>query len=443
MRSGIAASAALLFCAPVFAQTFTKCNPLQQTCPADTALGKSITADFTSESSDFSGSGGGITYGADGASLTVASQGQAPTLESKWYLMFGKVEVSLKAAPGTGIVSSFVMQSDDLDEIDLEWLGGDAAQVQSNYFGKGITGGYDRGAFHPDPTSQSAFTTYTIDWTPDQVVWQINGQTVRVLTSAQAGNQFPQTPMQIKIGAWAGGDPSNAPGTISWAGGQTDYSAGPFTMVVKSVTATDYSTGTQYKYGDNSGSWQSIQAVGGSVNSGGSSSGVSTANVPAVSSTSGQPVPFEGTHAQPSSTYVTPGVYPWVGETSTATGAAASCYTGRPDGWTCSDTGKVLPPSSAVRSHPASTSSPSRASPSGAASSGADDRSTITGTPGPTNTKGAAVSTGPAPSTLQTTAPSSVIAAAPSAFTGAAMTMSADRMVAALGAVAGGLALFL
>lgn len=53
--------------------------------------------------------------------------------------MFGKVEVVLKAAPGAGIVSSFVMQSDDLDEIDWEWLGSDPDEVQSNFFGKGMT----------------------------------------------------------------------------------------------------------------------------------------------------------------------------------------------------------------------------------------------------------------------------------------------------------------
>jgi beta-glucanase (GH16 family) len=55
-------------------------------------------------------------------------------LTSKWYIMFGKVEISVKAAPGAGIVSSFVLQSDTLDEIDWEWLGADPDEVQSNYF---------------------------------------------------------------------------------------------------------------------------------------------------------------------------------------------------------------------------------------------------------------------------------------------------------------------
>ena len=129
--------------------------------------------------------------------------------------MFGHVDVWLKVAPGTGIVSTLVLISDDLDEIDYEWLGADNTQVQSNYFSKGQTTTYNRGAFHPNPNNEDSFIKYSIDWTADQIVWQINGVTVRALTQANTGSQgYPQTPMQVKIGAWSAGDPSNAPGTI-------------------------------------------------------------------------------------------------------------------------------------------------------------------------------------------------------------------------------------
>lgn len=121
----------------------------------------------------------------------------------------------MKTAPGAGIVSSAVLISDDLDEIDWEWLGADNAQVQSNYFGKGQTTTYNRGAFHSNPNNQGEFHKYTIDWTSNQVVWQIDGVTVRTLEPQNAQGQYPQTPMQIKIGTWAGGDPNyNAPGTV-------------------------------------------------------------------------------------------------------------------------------------------------------------------------------------------------------------------------------------
>jgi hypothetical protein len=49
----------------------------------------------------------------------MTSDGLAKTIISNNYIFFGKVEITLKAANGTGVVSSFVMESDDLDEIDL------------------------------------------------------------------------------------------------------------------------------------------------------------------------------------------------------------------------------------------------------------------------------------------------------------------------------------
>ena len=129
--------------------------------------------------------------------------------------MFGHVDFVVKAAPGAGIVSSAVLQSDDLDEIDWEWLGGDDQQVQSNFFGKGQTTNFNRGAFHPAPGNHDGFTTYSIDWTAAQVVWSINGNAVRSLSSSDTnGYPYPQTPMMVKVGAWSGGDPSNPPGTV-------------------------------------------------------------------------------------------------------------------------------------------------------------------------------------------------------------------------------------
>lgn len=171
--------------------------------------------DLTKGPSDLFNGQGNPTYDSNGVSFTVAKQGDAPQINSKFYIMFGKLEVSLKAATGAGIVSSVVLQSDVLDEIDWEWLGANPSEVQTNYFGKGQTTTYNRGAWHPDPNSQSTFKTYTIDWTADQIVWQIGGQTIRALRRQDAAaGQYPQTPMQVKIGAWSGGDPSNAPGTI-------------------------------------------------------------------------------------------------------------------------------------------------------------------------------------------------------------------------------------
>ncbi|PBP16658.1 hypothetical protein BUE80_DR012541 [Diplocarpon rosae] len=346
--SGLALVAGL--CELAAAQTFSACNPLYSTgCPVNTALGKAISVDFTQGSVDSFAASGNPTYDSSGAHFTVAKSGDAPQLTSIFYIMFGKVQVRMKAAPGAGIVSSLVLQSDTLDEIDMEWLGADGTEVQTNYFGKGQVTTYNRGAFNPAPQNQDEFITYTIEWTSEQIIWSVGNDVVRVLTPASAeANQYPQSPMQIKFGAWAGGDPSNPAGTIAWARGPTDYTKGPFTMTVQSVAVTDYSTGTQYRYGDTSGSWESIEAVGGEVNGniGAAGSTVATADIPAV--TSASPSIPAGIGGDRGSTATQTG-WPWVATTTLATTTqAVTTPAGLPDGWIITSSGKIMPANSAA-----------------------------------------------------------------------------------------------
>lgn len=353
--SRILASWSLLV-AVITAQTYSNCNPLTGTgCPADSALGTSVSIDFTQgASSSFTAQGNSITYGSGGASFTISQSGDAPQLTSRWYIMFGQVSVVLKAAPGAGIVSSFVLQSDDLDEIDWEWLGADSSEVQTNYFGKGDTTTYNRGAFQSDPANQSGFQKYTIEWTSQQITWYINGSPIRTLTPATAEtNQYPQTPMMIKVGAWSGGDPSNSAGTIAWARGPTNYANGPFTMQVSSISVDDYSTGTSYSYNGESGNWTSIVAAGGAVYGGGPKVDPSS-SAPAITSTAtGAPMPFQGTH-KTDTIVTTPSIYPWVPLPSTSGESTSVTYTnypGLPSGWTVNSQGKVVPPSAAATAY--------------------------------------------------------------------------------------------
>ena len=332
----IATITSLLFAQPSIQQTYTKCDPLQQSCAADPALGRSVFIDFTKGSSNEFTNEGNPTFSSNGAAFTVSAGGDAPQVQSNWYIMFGKYDVVMKAAPGVGIVSSLVLQSDDLDEIDWEWVGGSNDQVQTNYFGKGQTTTYDRGTTVNVDNSQGEWHTYSVEWTSEQIVWSIDGSAVRTLAAGDADpGQYPQTPCQLRIGSWSGGDPSNAPGTITWAGGPTDYSAGPFTMYVKSVSVTDYSTGSEYKYGDQSGDWTSIESTGGRVNG----------NV------GGDAAPSP-TSAVPFSPSATVSAFYQPSDSATLT---YTTYPGLPSGWTVNPTsGKVVPPSSAapVSKHP-------------------------------------------------------------------------------------------
>ncbi|EPS41502.1 hypothetical protein H072_4646 [Dactylellina haptotyla CBS 200.50] len=262
-------SSIVFFATAALAQTWTSCNPLEKTCPCNPGLGTTYSFDFTQQKASPIFPPDNyvkVDYKSDGVHLAVAKKGDAPTLSSTKYILGGRLDAVLKIAPGKGIVSSLVFQSADLDEIDFEWIGSKPLEAQSNYFGKGNTETYNRGATHPVSDAAQNFHKYSIDWTRDAITWYIDDVAVRTLTPAQSktlynsDNYYPQTPMQIKIGAWAAGDPSNQPGVIEWSDGPINYSAGPFNMVIQSITLTDYSKGaTEYCYGDKTGSWDSIK----------------------------------------------------------------------------------------------------------------------------------------------------------------------------------------
>ncbi|KAK9440711.1 glycoside hydrolase family 16 protein [Metarhizium brunneum] len=285
-------------------QTFTKCSPLVKECPADPAFGGKSDCDFTKGAcSIFSeAEGTKLSYKGNGAVFTIQTETNAPTIETGKYIFFGRVDVVMQAAPGAGIITSAVLQSDDLDEIDWEFVGSDNAQVQTNYFSKGDTTTYDRGKYHPIGNPTGSFHTYTVEWTSKQVNWMIDGQSVRVLDAATVGAKFPQTPMQIKLGTWCAGGKNSPEGTRQWAGGFTDFSKAPFDAYYKSISIVDYAGKDspanggikEYIYGDKSGSWESIKVVKGdsskdpspsaSASASGSASASASASVPASAS---------------------------------------------------------------------------------------------------------------------------------------------------------------
>ncbi len=245
-----------------------QCNPLKKSCPPNPALGSALSMDFTKGlSPDFSNQVDRGTYDyspENGLTLTINKRLDNPNIKSNFYIMYGKAEVVFKAASGVGIISAFMMQSDDGDEIDFEWVGGDDTSVQTNFFSKGDVTTYDRGGFSEVSLPQAQYHTYTIDWGMDKLVWSIDGVPVRTLLNSTASG-YPQSPQAVFLGIWASGDPDNSPDTIKWGGGETDYSQLPFSLFAKSLTVEDYSTGKAYKYTDQSGSWQSIEAIDGQV----------------------------------------------------------------------------------------------------------------------------------------------------------------------------------
>lgn len=59
-----------------------------------------------------------LDFDGDGVAVGLWRAGDAPTLVSRKYLLFGKVSVTVKAAKGWGVVTAITLKSDSGDEID-------------------------------------------------------------------------------------------------------------------------------------------------------------------------------------------------------------------------------------------------------------------------------------------------------------------------------------
>ncbi|TVY18872.1 putative glycosidase crf1 [Lachnellula arida] len=297
------------------AQTFTTCDPTKKTCPGDSGIGngKPFDTDFTKVTGTDAPTGwtyaDGTTMSYDstnGANFQISTKTGAPTISTSQYIMFGNVSVYAKASPGTGIVSSFILESDDLDEIDWEWLGSNDASVESNFFGKGNVTTYDRAIYHPIANAVTGWHTYNIEWTKDYVKWYVDDMVtpVRILAyddpKTIKGTQFPQTPMKIKLGNWVGcadaaaaSDPKTE-GTCEWAGGPASFDSGAsYSMYVKNITISDAGCGGTYTYTDQTGSYGSISSSneGDTCGSSGSTSSAAASSVASAASSTAVELP--------------------------------------------------------------------------------------------------------------------------------------------------------
>ncbi|KJZ70881.1 hypothetical protein HIM_09746 [Hirsutella minnesotensis 3608] len=255
----------------VSGQTSTSCHPRLQKCPADPALGTKLECDFRQGKCDglHALAGTTVKYDADkGAIFSVDKPLQGPTLRTDKYIFFGKVEVELQCAPTQGLITSIVLESDALDEIDWEWIGSQNSKVQTNYFRNGDDGTYDRGDTHAVANPSSSFHKYGLEWTKEKMVWTIDGQVVRTRTFAEAKGKYPETPMRVRLGIWAV-DEDQEEGRKIWAGGAAQFDKGPFLAHYRNLNVVDYAGGDkpanggikEYVYGDQTGTWQTIKVI--------------------------------------------------------------------------------------------------------------------------------------------------------------------------------------
>ncbi|ODV77770.1 glycoside hydrolase family 16 protein, partial [Suhomyces tanzawaensis NRRL Y-17324] len=151
-------------------------------------------------------------------------------ISSSKYLWYGRIKATLKTSHLPGVVTSFILYSDVEDEIDFEFVGNNMTNAQSNFYSQGALD-YTRAKSYGLSDTMENWHTYEIDWQEETIDWYIDGNKVRTLDKKSTYNEtskkysFPQTPSRIQMSLWPGGNETNAPGTIEWAGGKIDWNA--------------------------------------------------------------------------------------------------------------------------------------------------------------------------------------------------------------------------
>lgn len=208
--------------APVCKSQNYKFDSLDNVQAIDEYLGDRSKADWVS-------SGKPAIY-KDGLLMTMAQDTVGTLIASVPYTWYGKMSAKMTTSQGKGVVTAFIMMSDVKDEIDFEWIGVDLENAQSNYYSQGVTVYTNSKNLSTSNTAMNEHE-YTIDWSPEQISWAIDGQEMRVVKKSDTWNatsnrfDYPQTPSRVMFSLWPAGLPSNAEGTINWAGGVIDWNS--------------------------------------------------------------------------------------------------------------------------------------------------------------------------------------------------------------------------
>jgi len=265
----------------------------------------------------------------------------------------------------------------------------------------------------PVANNQNEFHKYALNWTAESLTWIVDDKPTRTLKFADAngGKNYPQTPCNVRLGNWAGGDSKDA-GTIEWAGGKVNYAAAPFTMTVKSVKVINYSPGKEYMFSDKTGDFGSIKVI-----DAGNTAGAAQNNVPidaAASGTGSQAPLASGINVPP----------PTGGAASNSTGdAPCDCGTA-----TVTVTG--APPATFSTGFPVSTGPATTANPTPISSAAPYPTSGLAMDTRPPPGVNVPVPTGALPQ--QSGKASASVSAPPSQFTGAATHVKAGGLVGAV-----------
>ncbi|WP_437643407.1 family 16 glycosylhydrolase [Sorangium sp. So ce362] len=123
--------------------------------------------------------------------------------------LHGRIEMRMRMARGSGILSNFFTYKDGSEvsgafweEIDIEVFGKDGARSwQSNIITGTGTRATSEEVHTTDVSLADGYHTYALEWTPDYVAWSFDGKEVRRTTGQQVASL--KNPQSLRFNTWS------------------------------------------------------------------------------------------------------------------------------------------------------------------------------------------------------------------------------------------------
>ncbi|WP_437475764.1 family 16 glycosylhydrolase [Sorangium sp. So ce1014] len=143
------------------------------------------------------------------SSTAVAKPYKGAELYTPQGVLHGRIEVRMRMARGSGILSTFFTYKDGSElsgafweEIDIEVFGKDNARGWQSNIITGMGTRVTSEEVHPtDVSLADGYHTYGLEWTPEYVAWSFDGREVRRTTGAQVGTL--KNPQSLRMNTWS------------------------------------------------------------------------------------------------------------------------------------------------------------------------------------------------------------------------------------------------
>lgn len=148
---------------------------------------------------------------------------------------YGTFIAKIKAgSTSLGVVSSFIIESDNGGKISFDITGKNRTIVHTNFQANRQETLVNMIPRDIKSDLTATWHVYQINWTPQSIIWSVDGNIVRTVTNNEAGDDYPRSPSHLRFSIWDGGSLNAL--TASWAGSPTNFRNNPtYSMYVDSI----------------------------------------------------------------------------------------------------------------------------------------------------------------------------------------------------------------